>query len=643
VSLREEAEAAGCHAASLLARIHIASTQISEGREVPAARQALLACIPELSSDTAARHRLLALSLLGDAELALGNPAEAKSLYREAHKTARALKDQLAEAHQLRNLSAVEWSLGDRTRAHRQIDQSIDLFRTENRKATSKQKLSTGINLGVAICTKAELARLDGNLSDAIARATEAEPLFRGRTGQDNLGRTHLFRAHLLFGDGKLREGLKYLTKAIRIFESIGNIGWQCHCYNELTKFFERLGDGEDALKYCGTVLHLVARNGSPAAAIPVEAVPYLLKFASLCLKQGKDNTGNVFLQIAKGIASRAKDNYQLAQCTNAQADTLGGDNLAPKRAKYLRAALQHLESALPGCTLKGQGAQCAAEIAALHNRLRNLPEARLWFERALREFEATGDVEGAAECLGDLSTLAREEGSTGEAITLLERLLDVSKGKSLPRLRAEALLDLGLLRLSQKDIAQAKRCFGEAQAIVSKHSLQDTLKRLYPCLFQLADMERFYQPATKDLGTLIQELHEWCTLDTAVGEAILPLWYYVHASELWGICRSMLGVKFLICAQDPSGFHGVADAFRAWADLLVWGCPLRETVRPQAELIPWLESVAIPPHLPVAEITKARRSPGELRRTLFKALGFMPRQQNVWVNSSGSGRRPNV
>lgn len=50
------------------------------------------------------------------------------------------------------------------------------------------------------------------------------------------------------------------------------------------------------------------------------------------------------------------------------------------------------------------------SRVAHLHGRLRNLTEARSWFEQALRNFEEIGDAGGVADSLAMLAVTAREE-----------------------------------------------------------------------------------------------------------------------------------------------------------------------------------------------------------------------------------------
>jgi len=102
-------------------------------------------------------------------------------------------------------------------------------------------------------------------------------------------------------------------------------------------------------------------------------------------------------------------------------------------------------------------------------------------------------------------------------------------RGKPLHDVHAGALHDLGMLRLSQGQVDEARQCLDKARAIAEKHKLRHVLDALNESLVRLQDAEQFYRPPERDLADLVQELHSWCGQFPAARESIVPLWYFIH------------------------------------------------------------------------------------------------------------------
>ena len=491
-SAKQAGETANNAAAVLESRIQIAQIAIREQRDVTAARDELLDCLHNLSADGQAKKREKVLGLLGDAEIFCGSVEEAMSLYREARQLAQKRNDRFAEAPYLIGLSHAEELLGNLKEAHSLLNEATGLYRAEYRDATGEEKRRTATNLGATYSTKAKLLRHEGKVTDAIICLARAQPLFREANSRDNLGRVLVFKAEILLNEGSREDGFEALKEALSIFESIGNVGWQCRCLDDMAHFSFKSGDDAAALVCLRRALHLV---GSERPQI--EAVPYLLKSAHLCQDHDQAEKAKVFVERAKEIAARAGDDGLMATCLVAEASTLDGTAARATRENLFRCAVKHLDSALAKCEVKGRRAEYMRQIGDLYGWLRDIHEARGWFEQALREYEEIGDVRGLGACLASLAAAAREEKSPAEAIAMLEHLIAFSEGKPLHYDRAGALHDLGMLKLSQGDVGEANRCLEAAKALAEKHGFRDVLAALQVSLERLADAERFYQPSS--------------------------------------------------------------------------------------------------------------------------------------------------
>lgn len=257
-------------------------------------------------------------------------------------------------------------------------------------------------------------------------------------------------------------------------------------------------------------------------------------------------------------------------------------------------------------------------EIGEIYGKLGNIREARHWLERALCENEEIGDVSGMGRCLASLAAAAHDEKSPSEAKVILERLITLSEGKPPHYQRAGALHDLGVLELSRGNVASAKGLLQTAKELAEKYGYEDVLDALKVSLEKLNDAEIFYQPANRDLPTLVQELRDWCDRYPEMREAILPLWYYIHRAELWSVCRSMLGVKFLICTPESAAFRRTTSKLQAHGDLFAWGTSAVLKHKPRTELIPYF---FIPRHLKTALFKEKPPDPETTGKALIGAL----------------------
>lgn len=589
-SARQRAETQNCAAALMEIRIDIAETHVLENSDITATRDDLLNLLRELSKDTQAKKRREVLNLLGDAESLLGNLENAKSLFRESRQLAQKQQSRFAEARALVGLSHAEEFFGNLKEANSLLDEATELYRAEYREATDDEKPRAAINLGACLSTKAMLVRREAKLAESVLYLTKAEPFFREAKSFDNLGRTIMFKAETLFTEAKWQEGFEALTESLSIFKSIGNITWQCRCLDRFARFFFMFDKEEQALACLENILRLVG-SGQPEIA----AVPYLLKFVHLCRKQDENEKAKGFVNRAKAIAVKVQDELLIAECLVAEARFFTGTETKDARKKLFVSAVKHLELALSKCEVKGRRAEYMHKIGDLYGWLRNLHEARNWFERALREYEEIGDVHGIGESLASLAAADREEKSPDKAIATLERLLKFSEGKPLHHLRAGALHDLATLKLSQGKVEEAKRGLKDAKALAEKHNFRDVLDALEVSLKRLEDAEEFHQPPERDFPTLIRELHSWCARYPKNSKAILPLWYYMHRTELWRICRSMLGVKFLICAVDSAAFRHMAGELHGQGNLFVWGTNFAIKSKLLSDWIPWSMDLLIP------------------------------------------------
>lgn len=573
----------------LTARIDICEVQLFEEERVAEARDFLLQCLRGFDSSDSRRREVL--GLLGQAELLLGNISEARSCFGQALSLAREHQDRFGQGHALLGLSEAESLLGNPERAHGCLDDALDLYRVEYREAaTPNDKQRAGINLGGGLSNKARYLRREGKSEQSILLLEQAARLFTESNSNDNLGRSVLLQAEVLRTEGKFEDAWALTQQALKKFEDLGNRRWQGRCLSLMARLLIQAKRDEHAMVCLEQAVDRL--DGEHADR---QSVPFLLETASISRALGKSDRATECVRTARMVAQKYNDANLLAECSVAEACSAGDDST---RADLLRDAVSHLEEALRSCEVRGRRAVYARRLGMLHGQLENYGEACDHVERALREFEAVRDYEGVGECLAFLAAAARERGFEEEAIAVLERLLTLSRQRNLLHLQAGALHDLAHLLTSRGDLALAERLMADARGLAEKHQFRDVLEAGNVTSQHLEHADMFRQPPRHTLGELLNLLHVWCREHPSHREAILPLWYYAHGTELWSVCRSMVGAKFLIPGSDVHLFEKVVKQLRAHAHLCVFGVTGEITQKAETELIPWCKEGWFPQHL---------------------------------------------
>jgi tRNA A-37 threonylcarbamoyl transferase component Bud32/tetratricopeptide (TPR) repeat protein len=586
--------------AHVAARMDLAEVDLLEGSNTAAARDALLACLQLVPRDDRKRRRI-ALSLLGDAEALLGNVSAAHALFLEARQLAHEIEDRFAEAATLVGLSRTEELRGDLAVAERLIDEAIGLFRAEYRDATpdhAREKRVAAINLAAALSTRGHLLTHAGRLTEALVALEAALPLFRETASTDNIGGTLLMKAEILLTEAKWQDGFELLEEAATLFDSIGNAPWEARCLRHMSRLFENTGEVAAARAFLAHAIRKLSRE--PWA--PQERIPYLLELMRFEQRHDSEERASALLDEAKSLARDKEHEGLLAECILAEASLLHGEEKKPERAALFDAAAQDIEAALAHTEVRGRRAVLMQRLGSLCGYRENVRQARLWFERALHEFEAIGDVSGVARCMSAIAGAARIDHAPSEAAAVLERIIEFTKTLPLYHERAAALHDLARLRLSlYNDVAAARRYLDDAQALVEEYGLRDLKNGIRQLSEVVEHAERLDQPHDRDLAALVAELQAWCDRFPSDRDAIVPLWYYLHRTDLWAITRAMLGIKFLIRCEQRDAFDTTAAALLSQGDLFVFGPSFALQQQPQTELIPCGHDLLFPPHLSVA------------------------------------------
>lgn len=618
------AQSAGNTHALIKARIELGDTLTREECHLDKAKTVLDACLADLKTHPDQESRGTVLHLLAHIDLCQGRIHEGKSLACEALATARARGSRPQEGRCLIAVAHAEEMAGNLSEALRLLDEAAAIFRVEYRESEGKEKRRSAINLAGTQAMKAAVFEHEGNADEMLASLAEAETLVRIANHSDNLARVLLSKCRALFARSKWDEGLKALEESRHLFERIGSVHWLLKCYDVRAHLAFQKNEQKLALSVCMGAIALAAERGTPEDHVHV-----LGQTAALCRRNNLDEQAAAFHAEAKRLATEHKLVDSQVDLLLDEANVLRGKDEQredDEEGKPLVAeALALLESLLVNCQIKGRRAHYMRRIGSLYGRLRNLTEARSWCEQALRTFEEIGDAGGIADSLAMLAAAAREDKDKVAAIHLLEALLDRSKGKPLYHFQAGAHHDLVHLKMSQGDLAGARKHFDAATSICSGYPMPDVEEALRITEKHLAFAERSREAAPRTLPEMLHELHDWVRRYPTESEAILPFWYWCYSAELWSNCRSTFGVKFLVRADTAHAFGRFVNDWDAIGDLFIYAASFALQAQKRFELFPFHLELLIPPHLKSLGLKGPELPPEKLRRVVDRVLDDEP------------------
>ena len=592
----------GKQKALVKARIELGEALSREETGFGRAKEVLDECLADLKGNQDLKSRSTVLYLLGHIAICEGRIQEGKDLSRESLEIARTDTDHFQEGLCLLGTAHAEEMFGNLPEAHRLLDDAATVFRKEYREGKGKEKSRAAINLAGTFSNKAALYEHEGKAEDMLACLTEAEDLVRANDHLDNLARVLVSKCRALFAKSKWDEGLKALDEARDIFSRSNNIHWLLICHDIHARFAFQKRDTKTALAVCDGAIAVAAEHGSPKDQVQV-----LGQTAALCRRSGLDESAATHHADAKRIAMQHGLNDLLVDLLLDEADLRRGDQQRreddDEGKRIVHEALELLESLLVRCQVKGRRADYMSRIGELHGRLSDLAEASSWFEQALRNFEEIGDAGGIADCLSHLAAAAREGGDHIEAIRLMETLLERSKGKPLHHFQAGAHHDLVALKLSQGDIAGARKHFDCATAICAGHPMTDVEEALRDTRSRLESAEQSRRPPASDMPTMIRELRTWTARYPTAADAILAFWYHCFSSQLWANCRAQVGVKFLVRASTVHQFDSFVSDWRLFGDLFIYAASFPLKTERGIDVFPWHKELLVPPTLNVAGI----------------------------------------
>jgi len=250
--------------------------------------------------------------------------AEAVAVHSRACDAARSVGDQVAEAHALHNLGAVDLRLGRYPQGAASIGQALDLLRATGDRPGQARALG---NLGLA-------ALLQGDTQQAVGHFTESLALHReigDRTGQaralGNLGFAALRQ-------GQYGQAARDLGESLALCRETGDRGGEARALANLGEVALRQDRFQEAARHLYEALALLREVGDRASEADT-----LANLGVINLRQGRFTQAGEHLQQALVLLREADDQTKQAMALNSMGELLlATGNPDEARARYAEA-----------------------------------------------------------------------------------------------------------------------------------------------------------------------------------------------------------------------------------------------------------------------------------------------------------------
>jgi tetratricopeptide (TPR) repeat protein len=397
---------------------------------------------------------------------------------------------------------------------------------------------------------------------------------------------TLLHRAKLQARTGQADLAVLDLTSARTIFQRLKNTVGVAKCFLEGGELFDSIGRRIEAAKLYQQAAAIAAtwKNDSKASYF------YFRHACKLAELREYEDAERIFIFLANAdwLEQQLKLTVISQLCLIAH---------ATKKDKELKErcslALSIIDDLIQKATSAEERRSLLIKKGQHLEQVGQHDEALQCFKNAIERFEAVGDQEGIIESWFHISGLMGKLGDRKKEREASEKVLALGAEKTSRIHAALTLVMLAQQNIGEQRFSEAKQQLDRAEELDPENPavgmIAADLRSKLPQLssHNLGDVKQLNHPPERDLPSLIQELHEWCKCYPQMREAILPLWYYIRRSDLWGIFRSMLGVKFLICAVDGAKFDRLRNGLHAHGDLYAWGTNVGLKTKAKVELIP--------------------------------------------------------
>jgi len=554
-------------------------------------------CLEEAKAVDLGNTRARLLQLIGEVHRVGGHRDQARGFLMCALECARAVRSKLDEGFALLSLSLLDSEDnedGDRAKSSELVGLAYDAFSAQLATGEVDTKEAATDGYAQCHCCRADLLR-HASPEDALAELTKALAIFR------SLGdRCEWITADTLLRRAKLHQALKDpqlaaadLNDSIDLFRRLKDAISVAKCHLQAGELLDSIGRRtEAATEYHRASAIAESTNAQKAAYFQFR---YALKLMEL---RKHEDAERVLSALANSDWLRRPQKLDVMSQLCHIAHVTDDCNAMKARSSIVLALID--ESLADAITAKERrtlqirkGAHL--EMCGLHD------EALQCFRKAQERCEETGDTSGIAECLFQIRGVMQKLGDRRGEREASERLLALDENQVDRLWTALTLVTLAQLNIADQRFSEARTQLDRAEALAPDNpvvalvggQIRSTLPRI--SLQSAQGAAGVCRLPTKDIQALVQELHAWCDCYPQMRASIVSVWYYIHRTDLQELFRSMLGVKFLVCASDPTTFEAVEASLRGHGDMFVWGTNFALKTEDTVDIIPVPEGFVFP------------------------------------------------
>lgn len=622
------ADKEGNKAEAICARMEIIVTTLQNERNLDQPLSLAEECLQEARSVDLGDDRCRLLQLIGEIHRLKGNKDQARGFAESALEQARKIGSQGDEGFALLSLSALErdHQSENNHKALELIARAYNAFSALYAKGDEEGQRRAKDGFAQCHCCRAEIldhARPD----DALAEWARALEIYQG-LGKDwewNVADTLMRRADLRSRIEEHQLAADDLVTASKLFLGLGDTAAQAKCHLKAGEFLDAVGKRKEAFEYYHKAGAIAAswKNDSRASY-------YYFRYACKLIELGKIDEAEpilIFLTNADWLEPEHRLTAVTQLCFVAR-----GRKKDEELKERCAVALALIDGLIQNAVSADARRRLTVQKGTLLEQLGKHENALEHFRNAIKGFEQAGDRVGVIECWSHIRSVWQHLKDRVKEREAAEKILALDAETVMPMIAAMTLVMLAQLNIEEQRFAEARQQIDRAKELDPKNPavsiVSADLRTKLPSLSSESgrQAQRAPTPPNRDLPELLLELEKWCALDPPRRKTILAVWYYIHRVDLWNVLRSMLGVKFMICADNVVNFERGRQSLLEHGDLFVWATNF--DIKPKAlkgvrsvEKIPVPKGFLYPPGTMV--VSPASTDPAEQPEAEVRAHDF--------------------
>ncbi len=560
-------------AESISARMEIILATLQNERNLDQSLSLAEECLQEARSVDLGDDRCRLLQLIGEIHRLNGNIDQARGFAESALELARKIGSQRDEGFALLSLSALERNRQSKNdnKALELIARAYNTFSALYAEGDEEGQRRAKDGFAQCHCWRAEI--LDHTRpDDALAEWARALEIYQG-LGEDwdwNVADTLLRRADLRSRVEEHQLAADDLSIASKLFHGLGDTAGQAKCHLKAGEFLDAVGKRQEALEYYQQAGAIAAswNNDSRASY-------YYFRYACKLIELGKIEQAEpilIFLMNADWLEPEHKLTAVTQLCFVAR-----GRKNDEELKERCAVAMGLIDELIQYAVSADARRRLTVQKGTLFEQLGQHEKALEHFRNGIKSFEQAGDSVGVIECWSHMRSVWQQLKDRVKEREAAEKILALDAERVMPMIAAMTLVMLAQLNIEEQRFAEAREQIDRAKELDPKNPavviVSADLRTKLPNLSSGGgrQAQRAQAAPDRDLSALLLELENWCGLDPPRRKTILAVWYYIHREELWNTLRSMLGVKFMICADNAASFERGRQSLVEHGDLFVW------------------------------------------------------------------------